>query len=139
VKKRLWTSNFASLRRLPKDYLPVSISRGRPKWYHGRGLDCLAPTWQMLRMSKVEYDRHYMQLLGGLDPQAVVDRLADNSVLLCWEQPGISCHRRLVAEWLEQGTKLVIPEWGYHRDATMKYEDMPSNEDDVLAPQRLLF
>lgn len=34
----------------------------------------------------------------------------DGSVLLCWEKSGAFCHRRLVAEWLEDAVGEKVQE-----------------------------
>lgn len=48
-----------------------------------------------------EYTRRYRsEILSGLNPLEVYSEL-DNSVLLCWERAGAFCHRRIVADWLE--------------------------------------
>jgi hypothetical protein len=55
------------------------------------------------------------EILDGLNPQHTIDKLPDKCVLMCHEKSDptgdVQCHRRLVAEWLEQGTGIHIPEW----------------------------
>jgi hypothetical protein len=112
----IYSSYFGGLARIPRDLTPVSIARGAPKWFTGRVYLPLAPTWAMLKMTRPDYDRAYDALLAGLDPDQVAKDLGDGAVLLCWERPNIeACHRRRVAEFLEDALRLVVPEWGFPR------------------------
>lgn len=120
------TSYFGNVRNLPEELEPVGIARGTPRGFKGRSVKSLAPTWDMLKLSREEYDERFDAILAGLDPRAVYEELGDRAVLLCWEQPGVWCHRRRVAEWLETELGLVIPEYGYAREDTLLYRDMPA-------------
>ena len=46
--------------------------------------------------------------------QEVLDEIirffGDDATLLCFEKAGEFCHRRLVAEWIEKGTGVEVPE-----------------------------
>lgn len=108
---RLFTSNYRSAGR---HALAVAISRGVPVWFRGRHYDPLKPPRSMLRLSGAAFARVYTdQVLSKLDPHRVVEELGDGAVLLCWEAPGRSCHRRLVAAWLTRSTGHPVPEWRY--------------------------
>jgi uncharacterized protein (DUF488 family) len=96
----------------------VSIARSAPRGYRGRRCDVLAPTWPMIRLAKAGdfdgYREQYVQILHTLNAADVVARLravVGDAILLCWEPAGQFCHRRLVAEWIEHETGLVVPEW----------------------------
>ena len=93
----------------------VAISRGVPQWYRGRAYKALAPPWDLLRIEdEEEYTRRYKrEVLSRLDPQKVLEDLGDDAILLCWEKPGEFCHRRLVAEWLEEALGIEVPELGF--------------------------
>lgn len=108
------TSYFANkdLSRLGSEVRLVAISQGIPKWFRGDIFRPLAPSWQLVRINDVAlYKRLYKeQVLDRLDPVRIARQL-DNSILLCWERPGQFCHRRLVAEWLEKATGIVVPEY----------------------------
>jgi hypothetical protein len=67
----------------------------------------------MLKMPRARYDELYGDILAGLDPQEIHESLGDNAVLLCWEKPGVWCHRRLAAEWFEGALSIVVPEFGF--------------------------
>lgn len=118
----MYTSYFGNLRSLPPYLKPVAICRGVPKWFTGAVEQRLAPTWAMLRMSREEYDRAFRKILSRLDPKEIYESLGENAVLLCYEKPNEWCHRRLVAEWLEENLGIVVPEWGLPREKTLPYE-----------------
>ncbi len=107
------TSNFSRSARHPH---AVAISVGVPPWYHGRRYMPLAPDRAWLRLPEAEYRPLYAARLAGLDAHEVVANLGEDAVLLCWESPGEFCHRRLVAEWLERETGIVVPEVSSCRD-----------------------
>jgi hypothetical protein len=109
----VYTCNFARLRSVPPGLRPVSIARGTPRWFRGLRYEALAPEWEWLRASREEYDRAFRRRLNQLDPVRVYEELGDGAVLLCWCKHNAGCHRRLVAEWLEESLGTVIPEWGY--------------------------
>ena len=54
----------------------------------------------------------------------------DEIVLLCHELPGIKlnkehfCHRRLLADWIELETGIMIPEISIDENGIIKYEDV---------------
>ena len=92
--------------------------RGTPAGY--RQYSALAPDADMLRMSLALYLPRYAAILERLDPQQVWDdlhRLAGDlePVLLFWERPPFTasnwCHRRLVADWLQDHLGVAVPEW----------------------------
>ena len=76
----------------------------------------LAPSWQLVNLIKTTGDEtlyrqlYQEQVLSRLDPQQVYDDLGPDAVMLCWESPGKFCHRRLVAEWLENALSIQINE-----------------------------
>lgn len=91
----------------------------------------LAPTKEMLKMSRDEYEPRYNEILAKLDPQKVWDDLhrlvnptlpagsrdwAVEPIMLCYERPPWTatnwCHRTMAARWLEQQLGVVIPEFG---------------------------
>ena len=85
----------------------VSICLKPPYWYKGRRCDELAPPYWLLieykknRNKKNYIEVYYREVLDKLNPQEIYDKLGENAVLLCWENPSDFCHRRLIAEWLE--------------------------------------
>ena len=108
------TSNFS---RSGADPRAVAISRTRPKGWTGRAYEPLAPPWRLVQAAKSgeideeEYTRSFREeVLSKLDPAAVYADLGEDAVLLCWERAGAFCHRRLVAEWLEEELGVLVPE-----------------------------
>jgi len=99
----IYTSYYANAKSLQKNGIEiVAISRGKPSWFTGRSLDCLAPTWNMLKMSEEEYDKEYDKILNRNNAKRIVDFLGEKDVALCcWEKDVNDCHRKRVAEWLK--------------------------------------
>jgi uncharacterized protein (DUF488 family) len=108
------TSNFS---RSGSDPKAVAISRTRPRGWTGRAYEPLAPSWRLLQAAKCgeidegEYTRrYYAEILSKLDPREVYADLGEDAVLLCWENSGAFCHRRLVADWLEEELGILVAE-----------------------------
>ncbi|OGO03987.1 MAG: hypothetical protein A2Y91_03395 [Chloroflexi bacterium RBG_13_54_8] len=103
------TSNFRISGRNPK---AVSIARGVPKLWHGKQCLKLAPSWGLIsELNEGKYRRRYQEeVLDALNARAIIEELGSDIILLCWEAPGQFCHRRLVAEWIERETGIVVPE-----------------------------
>lgn len=121
----MFTSNYARIKRLPQDHIIIAISRKPPYWYKGRVELDLAPTSDMLKMSRQDYDAAFQQLLSRLDPAETLSRLGENCVLLCYESPNTWCHRRAVAEWFETNLGIVVPEFGFPREEILPYSALP--------------
>lgn len=95
----------------------LGAPRGAPAGYR---LDrTLAPTRAMLDMPLARYEPLYREILAGLDPRAMWDRMHElaggaEPVLMCFERPPFTvenfCHRRLVAAWFEQELGQVVDE-----------------------------
>ena len=105
----MFTSYFWRF-NLKDDPCLVSIARKTPEWFQGRRYTALAPRSNMLKMDEEEYRRKYQLILDRLNPRRVYEDLGEEAVLLCWEQPGEFCHRRLVAAWLEEALGVTVPE-----------------------------
>lgn len=114
------TSYFAhpGVRKLAPEYPDrfVSIARLKPSWWKGGEFSRLAPPASLLRryrnkrISWEQYRTEYRaQVLAKLDPQAVYTRFKD-CILLCYEKPGVNCHRRLVAEWIGETLGIEVSE-----------------------------
>ena len=106
------TSNFSKICSKQDGFgsRSVSIALRSPQWYRGRTYPALAPRREMLKMDEVTYREEYQKILDNRDPRRVYEALGENSILICWEAPGKFCHRRLVAEWLEEHLGLTVPE-----------------------------
>lgn len=89
----------------------VSIARSSPRWFKGRRYMQLAPPWSLVKMEdEKEYTKEYRKILDKLDPAMVLEDLGEGAILLCWEKAGEFCHRRLVAEWLEEHLGITVNE-----------------------------
>jgi hypothetical protein len=97
----------------------VSIALWAPRWYRGRRYPALAPRREMLKMDEASYRVEYQKILDSLDPRKVFEDLGEDAILLCWERPGKFCHRRLVAEWLEQNLGVTVPEIEVRREPSL--------------------
>lgn len=134
------TSNFAMSAKHPD---AVAISRGVPRWYKGRRYIALAPPRRLLNAKDPElFDREYRKQLEALDAKQVAEELGPNAILLCWESFNVRCHRRLVAEWLEEKLGIAVPEFGHERSESLPFREQPSKWDAELSAgrqSRLLF
>lgn len=113
------------MRKLPKDFIPISICGKAPDWYTGLQYKKLAPKYGFFMEWKKNHDNDYYikcfneQVLDKLIAQEVDYDLYElaganltgeypekpswvdvNIVLLCYEKPSDFCHRHLVADWL---------------------------------------
>ena len=120
------TSNFARCWNNPK---AVAISIGLPKGWVGKRYFKLAPSYAMMRMSIPDFTFAYRKKLADLNAIEIVAEIqknfGDDVILLCFEQANIKCHRRLVAEWLEEKIKIEITEFGLKRADVLCYDDAP--------------
>jgi uncharacterized protein YeaO (DUF488 family) len=107
--------------------LRVSISLFTPQWTQIDGyFPCLNPTERLLKEAKSgaipideAMEKYHGEILDNLSPIKICGELIDmlnNSnkhhlALLCYEKPGDPCHRRMVAEWLEKGNNISVPEF----------------------------
>lgn len=66
-------------------------------------------------ITKEQYsEEYYRVVLSKLDPHEVLNEIVslfgDDATLLCFEKAGEFCHRRIVADWIEKGTGVKVPE-----------------------------
>jgi hypothetical protein len=134
------TSNFAKSAKHPD---AVAISRGVPRFYKGRRYMTLAPPAWLLKAKDPElFDREYRKQLESLDANQVAQEIGPNAVLLCWEAFNVRCHRRLVAEWLEERLGIVVAEVDHERSESLPFSQQPSKWDgkpSVSTQSRMLF
>ena len=128
------TSNFANSAKHPD---AVAISQGVPRFYRGERYMPLAPPRWLLKAKDPElFDREYRKLLDSLDAKQVAEDLGPNAILLCGESFNVRCHRRLVAEWLEEKLGIVVPELEHERAESLPFNKQPSKWDaKPAAPQ----
>lgn len=138
------TSNFAVAKNDPR---AVAICQGVPWWYKGRRMLELAPTWRMLDDVKASgdskrFDEAMREILDALDAEQIVKALGEDAILLCWESMNTRCHRRMVAEWIEQKMGIEVPELNHTRAESIPYaEQVGKNAKKVskAAAQFLMF
>ena len=121
--KKIYTSSFPRNARNPNS---IAICRTISRWvredlgFNGPHLKTLAPSSTLVfhdrkeqKISDDEYRRRYLQELKrqNLTPESIIDTLPDGAILLCYEPPGKFCHRRILAEWIENEIGFEIPEW----------------------------
>ena len=107
--------NTSYFGKIDKNLNNVSISGKAPDWYNGRQYKKLAPKYWFFKKYKEDNDEQfyineYYKILNELDPYQVFKELGENSVLLCYENPGQFCHRHLVAKWLMDNLNIKILE-----------------------------
>jgi hypothetical protein len=124
----------------------VAICQGVPKSYTGKRYLKLAPPWWMVKSVKdpAQFEAKYREaILSKLDAKQVYDELValagPDPILLCWEGFNMRCHRRLVAEWLEQALGIEIPEVGHERAESLPFVQMPSAPPKIKTSNQLSF
>lgn len=65
---KIYTSYFGRLKKLESAGIePVAICRGKPKWFNGRCVDKLAPTWPMMQMQLPKFWESYAKMLEPME------------------------------------------------------------------------
>jgi hypothetical protein len=72
------------------------------------------------------FNGEYRKQLESLDAKQVTEDLGPNAIILCWESFNVRCHRRLVAEWLEEKLGIVVPELGHERSESIPFCEQTS-------------
>ena len=93
---KIYTSYFGRLKKLESAGIePVAICRGKPKWFNGRCVDKLAPTWQMMQMQLPKFWESYEKMLEPMDALELADAIwrgrksgCEAVALLCYEKDG---------------------------------------------------
>lgn len=115
--KKLYTSYLAKNAKHPD---AIAICAWVPPYYASvKRYPLLAPEMALVKLYKSnqvnqeEYTEEYFKTLKkrGVTAQQVVNDMHEGAIMLCFEKPGEFCHRRLVAEWVETETGVVVPEW----------------------------
>ena len=107
------TSYFAKSAEHP---LAVSIARRAPSYFSGREYLKLAPPEYLFRKYLLDEDSNFFQqyytaeVLDKLDPMEVIQDIGNDAVLLCWEKPGLFCHRKLIVDWFKDTMGLIVSE-----------------------------
>lgn len=95
----------------------LSIAIYPPLNYTGAQYLSLTPDRQTFfaikagEIDEEEYEKQYRErVLSKLNAKEIYKRFQKN-VLLCWEDAGEFCHRRIVADWIQEEIGIEIPEW----------------------------
>lgn len=113
------TGYFGKVKSYPacKGYRYVSIARFA-KFWNGETYFKLATPAEIIKIKnkKLYTKLYYEKVLNKLNPHEVFKELGENAVLLCYEkyadiEKGLAfCHRRIVAEWLENNLGIKVDE-----------------------------
>lgn len=109
----IYTSYFAMLKKIPENFVTISICAKAPSFYKGLEYKVLAPKYGFFQEWKKTHDNDYyieqykLEVTDKLDALEVVNALTKLSngldiVLLCYEKPSDFCHRHLVEKWLKE-------------------------------------
>lgn len=115
---KIYTSYFGRLNKLERAGIePVAICRGKPKWFNGRCVDKLAPTWPMMQMELTKFWESYAKMLEPMGARELADAIwngrkrgCEAVALLCYEKDAAECHRHVVADWMTKAGIEVV-EW----------------------------
>ena len=112
----IYTSYFANINKIPRDFVKVSIARFPPKGLQNQVKQCsiLAPSPELLKayknhqISDLEYTNWYQQQLNAMPVDTKRELFKylkyfngsqnHNLVLLCYEAPNAFCHRHIFAD-----------------------------------------
>lgn len=113
----IYTGNFANVKKYKEAGLMcISIARFN-KYFRGSVLVDLAPPPAMIHLPEETYTPKFKrEVIGKLDPKAIWNKIHSVSygqdvILLCYEKAGDFCHRRLVADWLEERLGIKVEEY----------------------------
>ena len=109
---RIRTSNYKNCRT--ENGISISGDRGKLVNFEGNCLPSLAPKMSFWRVwhdnigkiseeenTRYYVEQYYKEVLSKLDPEEMLEKIPDGSILLCYEEPTEFCHRHLVAFWFE--------------------------------------
>ena len=111
----IYTGYYAKLKYYEeKGLIPVVISGKVPDFYDGLTYPDFAPRYKVFQQWKngeidnTRYIQKYKFHLDTLDNDEIKDDFGpynvegNDCVLLCYEKPADFCHRRVLADWLEE-------------------------------------
>lgn len=128
---KIYTGRLRDVKNYPPEVREkaVAICNWAPKW-KGRWDRRLAPKKAMGdHYSWDTYAEAFQRVvLSQLDPAEVANSLGDGAVMICYEEAGAACHRRLVAEWLESSLGIEVPEYGYPRICLLPFVESPDDK-----------
>lgn len=93
------------------------------------------PRWLLNAKDPELFDREYRKQLDALGAKQVAEDLGPDAILLCWESFNVRCHRRLVAEWLEEKLGIIVPELNHERFESLAFSEQPSKWEKEPKPE----
>ena len=118
----IYTSCHKNFQTINYKTYAISGNHGCDADYHGFWYPTLAPKkdfWLVWHRNigvvpeevnnRYYIEEYYKQVLSKLDPEIMYEDLK-NSVLLCYEEAPLFCHRHIVAAWLELTLGISVPE-----------------------------
>ena len=139
----IYTSNYDNFKDSEYNTYSISWGKGIELGYNGKSYMELAPlksffrTWKdnIGKISEEENNKYYIEqyydlVLSKLDGEKVYRDL-DNSVLLCYEDNNMFCHRHIVSAWFELLLDVKVPEVKLI-DGQIKEVDKPSYIKEYL-------
>lgn len=134
------TSCYSNIKR--GNTVSITGDGGNAWGYYGAAYKKLAPSWKLyttyiknpdylddddlIEYYITEYYNHRLKNVSALEILTLLkERFGDDIILLCHEKPGVFCHRRVVADFLELEMGITIPEIGHDSNLNMIYYDQP--------------
>ncbi len=122
---KIYTSRYGNKALASHPGTKMGITVGRPRWplkYEMTWFPQFGPDRSYLKADKDVYEPQYIAKLESLGIEWVMDTLNKQSeayggadvVLLCFEdlrKEGEWCHRRMLAEWIERKSGIVVEEF----------------------------
>jgi hypothetical protein len=119
----------------------VSIARSAPSGHRQPSYRAFAPGFS--GWNSLPYDRYkslYFQQLAQIDIRQALEDVQSlvpegvTPIVMCWERTGVGddwCHRRMLAEWIEDETGLYVPEF----DASAHGHLIQTAQIDLFKPK----
>lgn len=118
------TGYFGQMRKyIEMGYTPTSIVLFPPKWYNGKNLKVYAPSLELFnnyRTGRIADERFKLEYElevedTGLEPlkQYIKEKEQEGVskiVLLCFEKPNETCHRHILAKYINENTNFSVEE-----------------------------
>lgn len=134
---KIFTGCFRRRKHYPQELVQIAVCRWCPT-HRGPWMRYLAPPKSMPETDNGEtwgqlYHSHVLCNVTTAEIAKTITNLSNGRdvILLCYEEPGAFCHRRFLAEWLEAGLGIVVPEYGFPRDLLPLAAEAPNDHYDL--------
>jgi uncharacterized protein YeaO (DUF488 family) len=120
---QIFTSYHAKAKQLKDSgFCVVNISVKFPPFadpkHYAATVKKLAPTYDMLKLSNLEYRKRFDEILAQTSPAEIfleLEKIAMQSgsgkvALLCYEKDRNTCHRSYVGDWIANGLGIIVEE-----------------------------